>query len=83
MKHAHEITLILPEHVSLDEFQQIVNTSLETALDSYSKYLWDSEKNEEIVVDINGNECKLQVIATGGKGLIMEFEYNEDKQSKN
>ena len=77
MKHAHEITLILPEHLTLDEFQQIINTSLATALDSYSKYMWDHEKNKEIAVDINGNECKLQVIATGGKGLIVEFEHNE------
>ena len=80
MKHAHDITLILPEHLSLDEFQQIINTSLKTANDSYTKYMWDHENNKEVEVDIDGNNCTLETVASGGDKLLMEFEHNEKEK---
>ena len=73
MKHAHDITLILPEGILLDQFEDVINFALKNCLEEYYTYYWNPEQNMEIKKLVNIHNYSLKHIASGDK-LIIEFE---------
>jgi hypothetical protein len=74
MKHAYDITLILPEHITRYQFEDIINSALKQAVEGYTTYYWDAEKNEEVEKILDIKKCSFNAIATGAKKDIVEFE---------
>lgn len=77
MKHANKMTLILPEYLSLSQFEDIINLALKQAVEDYTTYQWDSINDVEKEVRLGINKYRLEAVATGNSEIIMEFEKNE------
>lgn len=75
MKHANKMTLILPEYLTLSQFEEIINLALENCEEEYIIDYWDGEKNCVQIKSIDIKNHSLKHI--DGYGLIMEFEKNE------
>ena len=74
MKEAHDITLILPEGVALAQFEDIINLALKQAMEDYTVYYWDYEKNEEVEKNFGINDYSFKPIAATNGRIIFEFE---------
>lgn len=78
MKSAHNLTLILPEGMDLDTFEQIVNGAFGSSDYQYEKYSWHPiTPMKEVKVVYNSKDFKLEAIP--GRDLAFELSCNKQE----
>lgn len=78
MKEAHKVTLVLPEGISLNAFQDMINLALKSSPESYCIFHWIPYEGEK-ATKFDLAQYELNPIATGpDNGTIFEFEVKNE-----
>lgn len=78
MKHANEITLILPEYIAMDSFLDIVNNALKKSDGKYEHFYWDALQAKEVHQEMIHSKYQLKPVAAGNGRILVEFERERD-----